>query len=162
MKKRPIILGALIAAGVVAIAGLAGSGGPTASGNASTNPEAGPLPEGVTVVTKQVYHDAFATFQACMNDGGASLAGTRLERGVYDFSILGRDMLVYEKCYVDFAPVDFRWQIAHSYDSETFDGYRACLTDRGIEPGADADAILAQIEQNGIDPRSCFEVATNG
>ncbi|GEM_PF-5638781 len=112
MKKRPIILGALIAAGgVAAIAGLAGFGGPTASGNAPTNPEAGPLPEGVTVVTKQVYDDAFATFQACMNDGGASLAGTRLGRGVYDFSILGRGMLVYEKCYVDFAPVDFRWQI---------------------------------------------------
>jgi hypothetical protein len=158
-----IVVGALVtAAGIVTVAGLAGLGGLAASGSTPTNPEAGPLPDGVTVVTKQVYDDAFAAFKACMNDGGASLAATHVERGVYDFSILGRDMAVYEKCYVDFAPVDFRWQIAHSYESETFDSYRACLTDRGIEPGGDADTILAQIDENGIDPGACVEGEVNG
>jgi hypothetical protein len=163
VKKRTIVLGALAtAAGVLTIAGLAGFGGLAASGSAPMNAEAGPLPEGVTVVTKQVYDDAIAAFKACMREGGASLAAEHLERGVYDYSILGRDMPVYEKCYVDFAPVDFRWQIAHSYESETFDAYRACLTDRGIEPGGDADSILAQIDENGIDPRTCVEGVTNG
>lgn len=157
MKKRTIIVGALVAAaGLVAVGGLAASGG------APTNPEAGPLPEGVEVVTQQVYDDAFAKFEACMNEGGAELAGKRVVGGVHDFSFLAQFEPVYDKCYVDFAPVDFRWQIAHSYDSETFIRYRECLTDIGIEPGKDADTVLAQVEESGLDVRKCFEPATNG
>src|SRR5215207_3432078 len=115
MKKRTIIVSALVAA-----AGLVTVGGLAASGGAPTNPEAGPLPEGVTVVTQQVYDDAFAKFEACMNEGGAELAGKRVVGAVHDFSLLAQYEPVYGKCYVDFAPVDFRWQIAHSYESETF------------------------------------------
>ena len=74
MKKRTIIVGALVAAaGLVAVGGLAASGG------APTNPEAGPLPEGVDVVTQQVYDDAYAKFEACMNEGGAELFGKRVK-----------------------------------------------------------------------------------
>ena len=158
MKKRTIIVGAFVAAaGMVAIGGLAASGG------VFTNPEAGPLPEGVTVVTQQVYDDAFAKLEACMNEGGAGLAGKRVVGSVYDYAIPAQYEPVYEKCYVDFAPVDFQWQIAHSYESETFIRYRQCLTDLGIEPGKDADTVLAQVKESGLDVRRCFEEgATNG
>ena len=75
MKKRTIIVGALVAAtGMVTVGALAASGG------APTNPEAGPLPEGVTVVTQEVYDDAFAKFEACMNESGAGLAGKAVKR----------------------------------------------------------------------------------
>lgn len=154
MKKRTIIVGAFVAAaGMVAVGGLAAAGG------AFTNPEAGPLPEGVTVVTQQVYDDAFAKLEACMNEGGAELAGKRVVGSVYDYAIPAQYEPVYEKCYVDFAPVDFQWQIAHSYESETFIRYRRCLTDLGIEPGKDADTVLAQVEKH-LDVRKCFEEGT--
>ncbi|MCR2763541.1 hypothetical protein NQ152_08460 [Microbacterium sp. zg.B48] len=157
MKKRMIIVGAVVAAaGMVTVGGLAASGG------VFTNPEAGPLPEGVGVVTQQVYDDAYATFEACMNEGGAELFGERDEAGVHHASYLAQFQPVYDKCYVDFAPVDFRWQIAHSYDSETFVRYRECLTEVGVEPGKDAETVLAQVEKSGIDVRNCFEGATNG
>ena len=157
MKKRTVIAGALVtAAGLVAVGGLA------ASGVAPTNPEAGPLPEGVTVVTQQVYDDAYAKFEACMNEGGVTLIGKRVVGSVHDFSFLAGGISVYDKCYVDFAPVDFRWQIAHSYESETFIRYRECLTDIGIQPGRDADTVLAQVKESGLDVRKCFEPARNG
>ncbi|MBD3942296.1 hypothetical protein IF188_11365 [Microbacterium sp. NEAU-LLC] len=156
MKKRTIIVGALVAAaGMVTVGGLAASGG------APTNPEAGPLPEGVTVVTQQVYDDAFAKFEACMNEGGAPLTGVRVVGSVYDFAFLAQHMPVYDKCYVDFAPVSFQWQIAHSYESETFIRYRECLTEMGIEPGKDADTVLAQVEESRMDVRKCFEPTMN-
>ena len=157
MKKRTIITGALVAAvGLVAVGGVAAVGG------AFTNPEAGPLPDGVTVVTQKVYDEAFAKFEACMEEGGAKLAGTRVVGGVYEFSYLADAEPVYDKCYVDFAPVDYQWQIAHSYDSETFIRYRECLTDIGIEPGKDADTVLAQVEDSGLDVQKCFDPAANG
>lgn len=155
MNKRTIIAGALIAA-----AGLVAVGSAAAVGGAFTNPEAGPLPEGVTTVTQEVYVDAFAKFEACMKDGGAELAGTRVVGSVYEFSYLATDEKVYDKCYVDFAPIDFQWQTAHSYESETFSRYRECLTEIGIEPGKDADTILAQVEESGLDVRKCFEEGT--
>lgn len=152
MRKRTVIAGALVAtAGLVTVGGLAAFGG------APANPEAGPLPEGVDVVTQQVYDDAFAEFEECMNDGGAALAGTRIVGGVYEFSFLAQDERVYDECYVDFAPVDFRWQISRSYDSETFVRYRECLMSLGIEPGKDADTVLAQVEESGLDVRECFD-----
>lgn len=155
VKKRTIIVGALVAAaGLVAVGALAASGEPP------TNPEAGPLPEGVTVVTQQVYDDAYAKLKACMREGGASLAAQRDVGGVHEFSILAYEMPVYERCYVDFAPIDFRWQIAHSYESETFIRYRECLREIGIEPGKDADTILAQVEESGLDVRECFAIDT--
>lgn len=158
MKKRTIIVGALVtAAGLVAVGGLAAAGG------AFTNPEAGPLPEGVTVVTQQVYEDAFAKFEACMHEGGASLAAKHDVAGVHRFSYLAEAEPVYDKCYVDFAPVDFQWQLSRSYYMPEFDRCRECLTDIGIEPGKDAGTILAQIEKSGIDVRKCLEDdATNG
>ncbi|WP_106813856.1 hypothetical protein [Microbacterium timonense] len=155
MKKRTIIVGALVAAaGLVAVGGLAASGG------SFTNPEAGPLPEGVTVVTRQVYEDAFAKFEACMKDGGASLAGRHDVAGVHMFSFLAQDEPVYDRCYVDFAPVDFRWQVSRSYYTPVFDRYRECLTNMGVEPGKDAETILAQVEDSGMDVRKCFEEDT--
>jgi hypothetical protein len=155
MKKRTIIVGALVAAaGMVTVGGLAASGG------AHTNPEAGPLPEGVEVVTQQVYDDAYAKFEACMNDRGATLAGERVVGGVHEFSFLAEAEPVYDKCYVDFAPIDFRWQISTSYDSETFIRYRGCLRDIGIQPGKDADTVLAQVEQSGLDVQKCFDEGT--
>lgn len=151
------VVGALVAAtGMVAVGGMAASGG------AFTNPEAGPLPEGVDVVTQEVYDDAYAKFEACMNEGGASLAAKREVGGVHEFSFPAAAQPVYDKCYVDFAPIDFRWQIAHSYDSATFVRYRECLTAMGIEPGKDADTVLAQVKESGLDVRECFEPATNG
>ena len=154
MKKRTIIVGALVAA-----VGMVTAGSLAAFGGAATNPEAGPLPDGVDVVTQQVYDDGFAKFEACMNEGGAELAGKRVVGGVYDFSFLAQYMPVYDKCYVDFAPIDFQWQIAHSYDSETFVRYRECLAEVGVEPGKDADTVLAQVEESGLDVRECFEPA---
>lgn len=155
MRKRTIIVGALVAAaGLVAVGGLAASGG------AFTNPEAGPLPEGVEVVTQQVYDDAYVKFGACMNEGGAELFGERDEVGVHQFSYLAQFQPVYDTCYVDFAPVDFRWQISRSYYTPEFDRYRECLTDIGVEPGKDADAILAQVKDSGLDARKCFEEGT--
>ena len=155
MKKRTIIVGALVAAaGLVAVGGLAASGG------ASTNPEAGPLPEGVDVVTQQVYDDAYAKFEACMNEGGASLVAKRDVGGVHEFSYLSEAQPVHDKCYVEFAPVDFRWQISKTYDSETFIRYRECLTDIGIQRGKDADEVLAQVRESGLDVRKCFEEGT--
>ncbi len=158
MTVRMIIVGALVAAaGIVTASGLAASGG------APANPEAGPLPDGVTVVTQQVYEGAFAKFEACMKEGGAELAGKRVVGGVYDFSFFAEYMPVYDNCYIDFAPVDFRWQIAHSYESETFISYRECLTDIGIEPGKGAATVLAQVKESGLDVRKCFEeAATSG
>ncbi|MFE5409341.1 hypothetical protein [Microbacterium sp. NPDC056569] len=158
MKKRTIIAGALVAAaGLVAVGGLAASAG------APTNPQAGPLPERVTVVTQQVYEDAFAKFEACMNEGGASLAAKHDVGGVHQFSYLADAAPVYDRCYVDFAPVDFQWQISRSYDMPEFDRYRECLADIGIEPGKDADTILAQVEKSGMDVRKCIEEgATSG
>jgi hypothetical protein len=158
MKKRTIIVGALVAAaGLVAVGGLAASGG------SFTNPEAGPLPEGVTVVTRQVYEDAFAKFEACMKEGGAELFGKRDEAGVHHASFLAEDQPVYDRCYVDFAPVDFQWQLSRSYDMPEFERYRECLTEIGIEPGEDAETILAQVEVSGIDVRKCLgDDTTNG
>ncbi|MEU1970954.1 hypothetical protein ABZ477_04825 [Microbacterium sp. NPDC019599] len=151
---------AVIAGALLAGASLATLGGLAASGGAFTNPEAGPLPEGVDMVTQQVYDDAFAKFEECMNEGGAELAGKRVVGGVHEFSFLAQFEPVYDKCYFDFAPVDFQWQVAHSYDSETFLTYRKCLEDIGIEPGRDADAILAQVKESGLDVRKCFEEGT--
>jgi hypothetical protein len=155
MKKRTIIVGALLAAaGIVTVGGLAASGG------AFTNPEAGPLPEGGEVVTQQAYDDAYAKFEACMNEGGATLAGKSVVGGVHEFSFLAEAEPVYDKCCVDFAPIDFRWQISKSYDSETFIRYRECLTDIGIQPGKDADTVLVQVEKSGLDVQKCFEEGT--
>lgn len=103
MKKRTIIVAAAVAAaGTVAIGGLAAAGG------AFSNPEADPLPEGVKAVTQQVYDEAFASFEACMNEGGAPLVGTRVVGGVNEFSYAAEATPVYDKCYADFAPVDFQ------------------------------------------------------
>lgn len=132
-------------------------GGLAASGGAFTNPEAGPLPEGVDVVTQQVYDDAYVKFEACMNEGGASLVAKRDVGGVHEFSYLSEAQPIYDKCYVDFAPVDIRWQVAQSYESETFIRYRECLTDIGIQPGDDADTVLVQVKESGLDVRKCFE-----
>lgn len=152
MKKGTIIVGAVVAAaGIVAIGGLAASGG------AFTNPEAGPLPEGVKVVTQQVYEEAYTNFETCMNDAGASLVAQRVVGGVHEFSYLSEAQPVYDKCYVDFAPVDFRWQIAQSYESETFVRYRECLTEIGVVPGKDAETVLAQVEESGLDVVKCFD-----
>ena len=158
MRKRTIIASAIAAAaGLVAIGELAASAG------APTNPEAGPLPEGVTVVTQQVYEDAFARFEACMNEGGASLAAKHDVAGVHRFSYLAEAEPVYDTCYADFAPVDFQWQLSRSYDMPEFERYRECLTEIGIEPGEDAETILAQVEVSGIDVRKCLgDDTTNG
>lgn len=155
MKKRTIIVSAAVAAVCIATVG-----GLAAFGGAFTNPEAGPLPAGVEVVTQQVYDDAYAKFEACMNEGGASLAAERVVGGVHEFSYLSEAQPVYDTCYVDFAPVDFQWQLAHSYESETFVKYRECLTDIGIEPGKDAETVLAQVEESGLDVPKCFEELT--
>lgn len=155
MRKQAIIVGAIVvAAGMVTVGGMAASGG------AFTNPEAGPLPEGVDVVTQQVYDDAYANFEACMSEGGVSLVAQRTVGGVREFSYLSEAQPVYDKCYVDFAPVDFRWQISKSYESETFIKLRECLTDIGIDPGKDADTVLAQVEESGVDVPKCFEEVT--
>ena len=34
---------------------------------------------------------------------------------------------------------------------------RECLTEVGVEPGKDAETVLAQVEKSGIDARKCFE-----
>lgn len=155
MKKRTIVVSAIVAAvGMVTVGGLAAFGG------GFTNPEAGPLPQGVEVVTQQVYDDAYAKFEACMNRGGAELAAEREVGGVHEFSISAEAMPVYDKCYVDFAPIDFQWQTAHSYESETFIRYRECLTDLGIQPGKDADKVLSQVKESGLDVQKCFEKDT--
>lgn len=151
MKRRTIIVGSLVAAaGIVTVGGLAASGG-------ALNPEAGPLPEGVEVVTQQVYDDAYAKFEACMNEGGVTLAAERVVGGVHEFSYLAEAKPVYDRCYVDFAPIDFQWQLSKSYDSETFIKYRECLREVGVEPGKDAETVLAQVEKSGIDVPKCFE-----
>lgn len=155
MKKRTSIVGALVAA-----AGLVIVGGVAAFGGAATNPEAGPLPQGVEVVTQQVYDDAYASFEACMDEGGALLIAKRDVGGVHEFSYLAEAKPVYDKCYVDFAPIDFQWQISKSYDSETFIKLRECLTDIGIEPGKDADTVLTRVEESGLDVTECFEEGT--
>ncbi len=67
---------------------------------------------------------------------------------------------VYDRCYVDFAPVDFRWQISRSCYTQKFDSYRECLTNIGVEPGKDADTILAQLDERGLDARKCVEEGT--
>jgi len=159
---RPRRRRGLVAGGVALTLTLAASGGLAAVGGAFTNPEAGPLPDGVDVVTQQVYDDAYAKFEACMNEGGASLAAKRDVGGVHEFSYLAEAQPVYDKCYVDFAPIDFRWQVAHSYESETFIRLRECLTGTGIEPGEDADTVLAQVKDSGLDVQECFEPSTNG
>lgn len=155
MNKRTISAGAVLAAlGIVTVGGLAASGG------SFTNPEAGALPDGVKVVTQQVYDAAYADFEACMEEGGSPLFAKRDFGGVHEFWFAEEAKPVYDKCYVDFAPVDFQWQIAHSYESETFIRYRECLTKIGVTPGTDADTILAQVEESGLDVPKCFEEGT--
>jgi len=157
MKKRAIIVGSVLAAvGIVAVGGMAAYGG------SFTNPEAGALPEGVEVVTQQVYDDAYANFEACMNNGGAPLFAKRDFGGVHEFSFAEEAKSVYDTCYVDFAAVDFHWQIAHSYESETFIRYRECLTDIGVTPGKDADTVLTQVKESGLDVPKCFEEGAAG
>ncbi len=151
MKKRTMLVGASLGA-----AALVAAGAVAAFGGSFTNPEAGPLPEGVKVVTQQAYDKAFTEFSACMKDGGARLFGEREVGQVKEFSYMDTGQAVYDKCYVAFAPVDFQWQIAHSYESETFVQYRECLTDTGVKPGKDADTILAQVEESGLDIQKCF------
>lgn len=154
MKKRTITVGAIAAAmGIVTVGGFAAFGG------AVPNPEAG-LPESVEV-TQQMYEDAYAKFESCMNQGGATLAAKSIVGGVHEFSYRAEAQPVYDQCYPDFAAIDFRWQISTSYDSPTFDRYRECLTEAGIEPGKDAETILAQVEKN-IDVKECFEPTTTG
>ncbi|WP_299091117.1 hypothetical protein [uncultured Microbacterium sp.] len=114
MKKRTIIVGAAVG---VLVAGSVAAGSLAASGGSFTNPEAGPLPKGVEVVTQQVYDDAYANFEACMKEGGVSLFAKRDFGGVHEFSFAEEGKAVYDKCYVDFAPVDFQWQIAGSSHS---------------------------------------------
>ncbi|WP_299091484.1 hypothetical protein [uncultured Microbacterium sp.] len=58
-------------------------------------------------------------------------------------------------------PSTAKSQIAHSYESETFIRYRECLTDIGIEPGNDADTVLAQVKDSGLDVPKCFEEGTS-
>ena len=155
MKKRAVTVGAVLGAiGIVAASGLAAFAG------SFTNPEAGALPEGVEVVTQQLYDDAYADFAACMEEGGAPLFAERDFGGVHEFSFAAEAKPVYDTCYVDFAPVDFHWQIAHSYESETFIRYRGCLTAIGVEPGKDADTVLTQVEESGLDVAKCFEEGT--
>lgn len=157
MKKRTVIVGAVLGAvGIVAVGGLAASGG------SFTNPEARAPAGGVEVVTQEVYDDAYANFEACMEEGGAPIFAKRDVGGVHEFSFAEEAKPVYDKCYVDFAPVDFRWQIAHSYESETFIRYRECLTDIGVTPGKDAESVLAQIEENDLDIPKCFDEGTSG
>ncbi|WP_404445280.1 hypothetical protein LG315_00645 [Microbacterium marinum] len=152
MKKRTIIVSA-----TAAVAGIVTAGTLAASAGSFTNPEAGPLPEDVEEVTQQVYDDAYTEFEACMKDGGAAIFGQREVGQVYEFSFLEESKSVYDRCYVDFAPIDFQWQVAHSYESETFARYRECLTDIGVEPGKDAETILAQVDESGLDVQKCFE-----
>lgn len=154
MKKRTVTVGAIVAAiGIVTVGGLAAFGG------VAPNPEAR-LPESVEV-TQQMYEDAYATFEACMNAGGVTLAAKSTVGGVHEFSYLAEAQPVYDRCYPDFAAIDFRWQISQSYNSPTFDRYRECLTEAGIEPGKDAETILRQVEES-IDVKECFEPTATG
>jgi len=43
---------------------------------------------------------------------------------------------------------------------QKFDSYRECLTNIGVEPGKDADTILAQLDERGLDARKCVEEGT--
>lgn len=150
MKRRTLI----VAPVVVALA-LAAVGGIAAYGGSASNPEAFLPPQVETPITKKAYEDAYATFENCMRDGGAPLVSKETVGSVHQFSYATSATDVYDKCYEPFAAIDFRWQIAHEYESPTQVAFRECLTEIGVEPAKTAGAVWGQMKKHKIDPVEC-------
>lgn len=150
MKKRLIALASAIGvASVIAVGGGAAFGGAfDPVSNAEANAPAEP-------VTQESYDAAYATFRDCMKDAGASLIGERTVGVIHEYSYWEGDKSAHDRCYVDFAPVDFRWQVANAYDSPTYVSLRGCLTDLGVEPGKDIETVWEQVQASDIDVVEC-------
>ncbi len=149
MKKRLIVLASTVGvAGLIAVGGAAYGSAFNPASNAEANAPAEP-------VTQESYDAAYATFRDCMKDAGAPIFSERTVGVVHDFSYWEEDKSAYDRCYVDFAPVDFRWQVANSYDSPTYVSLRECLTDLGVEPGKDAETVWEQVRAADIDVVEC-------
>jgi hypothetical protein len=147
MKKRLVVL-----ASALGVAGLVAAGSVAALGGAVTNPEADTPAE---PVTQRVYDAAYAEFRDCMKDAGVPLACERTVGAVHEFSYLADGQSAYDKCYPDFAGVDFQWQVANSYDSPTYVKLRECLTEGGVQPGKDVETVWAQVQAEKIDVDAC-------
>jgi len=152
-----VTLTVLVVWAVVPALGLGGNDATHPASNASVS--ATPA-ETTPPVTREVYEAAYAEFAKCMKDHGVGLGAEQMEGQVHDYTYPASEDSVYRECYVAFQQIDAQWQIAHSYDSETFIKLRGCLEDIGIEPGKDADTVLAQVEESGLDVRKCIEQGT--
>jgi|SRR6478735_7483136 len=146
MKKRLIVLASAIGvAGAIAVGG-------AAVGGAASNPEANTPAE---PVTQESYDAAYGNFRDCMKAAGVPLVGQRTVGVIHEFSYLADGQSAYDRCYVDFAGVDFQWQLANAYDSSTYVKLRECLTERGVQPGKDVETVWAQVQAADIDVDTC-------
>lgn len=155
MKSRMIIVAPVVA--TLVLLGAGGAAYAAASNSDATAPGAieGPIKEISQPVTQRAYDAAFDKFAQCMGDGGASLAEPATVGSVRQYSYLSDQVEVYNKCYPDFYPYDFAWQIAHEYEFPTQVALRECLVAIGVEPGKDVDTVWAQVQENKIDPVEC-------
>jgi len=147
MNKRLVVL-----ASVIGVAGVLAVGGAAAFGGAVSNPEAITPAE---PVTQKFYDEAYAKFRDCMKDAGVPLVAERTVGVVHEFSYLADGQAAYDRCYVDFAGADFQWQVANSYDSPTYVKLRECLTEIGVQPGKDVEAVWSQVQAAQIDVAAC-------
>lgn len=147
MKKRLIVI-----ASTIGLAGVIAVGGAAAFGGAASNPEANTPSE---PVTQKTYDAAYASFRDCMKDAGVPLVAERTVGVVHEFSYLADGQAAYDRCYADFAGVDFQWQVANSYDSPTYVKLRECLTERGVQPGKDVETVWEQVQAADIDVDAC-------
>ncbi len=106
------------------------------------------------VVDEQEYADGFERYQSCMSEAGWSLVsveetGYLIEYSVPEEAVVRGDD---DRCYQrEFAEVDTRWQLAHEDESYTTRLYQRCLSEAGVTPTDEADAVFAQLGEHGID-----------
>lgn len=116
--------------------------------------------ESVTVdersdITRDEYEAAYAKFADCMSAAKVPLTSAEKVGSVYQYSYPSDQFSSFERCYLEFAPIDRAWQILNEYENSTQVALRGCLEDAGIAPEKTVDGVWEQIHENKIDPVTC-------
>jgi len=104
------------------------------------------------------YLAGFERLRSCLAAAGFELVDVAESNHTksYGVPVDAVDSGVEGACYsIEFEQVDMHWQLDHADTSESTRVMRACLTENGLEPVGDAEAIGEQLKASGIDMTTC-------